>query len=95
VDNTQPQISGLAAAMENGKIAVRFKAKDAKSIIEKAEYSVNGGEWMVAQPASRLADSMELDYALQLERKGPGEVTIAVRVSDEFDNQAVDKVTVR
>lgn len=95
IDNTAPLISGLSGALEQGKIAVRWKAKDARSVIEKAEYSVNGGEWLNAQPVSRLSDSLDLDYALTLERQGNGEQTIAVRVVDEFENQAVEKVTVR
>ncbi|MBI3684640.1 MAG: hypothetical protein HY235_30080 [Acidobacteria bacterium] len=95
IDNTAPQITGLAANAEQGRVVVRWKARDTRSVIEKAEYSVNGGEWLLAPPVSRLADSLELDYALTLERAGSGEMTIAVRVTDEFENQAVDKVTLR
>jgi len=95
IDNSAPQITNLAAAPESGKVTVRFKAKDARSVIEKAEYSVNGGEWLIVPPVTRLADSLELDYVLEVPRTGSTELTIAVRVSDEFENQAVDKVTVR
>jgi hypothetical protein len=95
IDNSSPQLTSLAAAPESGKVVVRFKAKDARSVIEKAEYSVNGGDWLIVPPVTRLADSLELDYVLEVPRTGSGELTIAVRVSDEFENQAVDKVTVR
>lgn len=95
IDNTPPQISALAASVAGGKLTVRWKAKDALSVIEKAEYSVNGGEWLIAQPVTRLADSLELDYTVELPRGSGGETTIAVRVTDEFENQSVDKVTVR
>ncbi|MCS7026247.1 MAG: hypothetical protein NZV14_15725 [Bryobacteraceae bacterium] len=95
IDNTPPVITGLTASIERGKIIVRWKAKDARSVIEKAEYSMNGGEWLVAQPTGRLSDSLELDFVLELDRQGQGETTIAVRVTDEFENQTVDKVTIR
>ncbi len=95
IDNTPPQISALAATPGSGNLTVRWKAKDALSVIEKAEYSVNGGEWLTALPVTRLADSLDLDYAVEIPRNGAGEVTIAVRVTDEFENQSVDKVTVR
>lgn len=95
IDNTAPVISGLAANADSGRVNVRWKARDARSVIEKGEYSINGGDWLVAQPISRLADSTDLDFLLQLERTVGGEMTIAVRVTDEFDNQVVDKVTVR
>lgn len=95
VDNTAPGIRNLTAAMENGKLAVRWQTTDKSSVIEKAEYSLNGAEWMMAQPVSRLADSLTLDYALLLDRPGQGELTVAVRVTDEFGNQSVEKVTLR
>ncbi|MBL8174004.1 MAG: hypothetical protein JNK48_05000 [Bryobacterales bacterium] len=95
IDNTPPLISALAATPAPGRLTVRWKAKDALSVIEKAEYSINGGEWMTALPVTRLADSLELDYAVEVPRAASGEITIAVRVSDEFENQSVDKVTVR
>jgi hypothetical protein len=94
IDNTPPEISGLVAAPAAGKLSVRWKARDALGVIEKAEYSVNGGEWTAVQPTTRLSDSREHDYELLLEA-APGERAIAVRVTDEYENQAVAKVVVR
>lgn len=93
IDNTPPVISGLAVAPAGGKLEVRWRAADAFSVIEKAEYSVNGGDWMVVEPTTRLSDSREHDYLLVLEQV-PGERTIAVRVTDAADNQAVAKVVI-
>ena len=59
IDNTPPEISGLTGALSGAKIDVRFHAKDAWNVIEKAEYSVNGGEWKVVEPTTRLTDSEE------------------------------------
>lgn len=95
IDNTPPEISGLAASPAGGKLNVTWKARDAHSPIRKAEYSVNGGEWIVVEPTTRISDSREHDYNLALERISQGEHTIAVRVTDEFDNQSVAKVVVR
>jgi hypothetical protein len=36
-----------------------------------------------------------LDYALTLKGLGPGEHVVAVRVTDEYDNAAVEKVIIR
>jgi hypothetical protein len=44
---------------------------------------------------AKLSDSRELDYARTLADVTPGEHTIAVRVQDEFENQAAEKVVVR
>jgi hypothetical protein len=93
IDNTPPEITGLTAVPSNGKIEVRFHAKDALSLLGQAEYSVNGGDWVVVEPTTRLTDSMEHDYRVQVDR-GTGETTIAVRVQDEYENQAVAKTVV-
>jgi hypothetical protein len=95
IDNTPPQILNLAATSSGNKIEVRWIARDARSDIDRAEYSINGGEWMMAQPVTKLSDSPEEEYHLVLDRAAPGEQVIAIRVNDEFDNQAVDKVVVK
>ncbi len=94
IDNTPPRISGLTATRNGGKLEVRWHAADALSNVAKAEYSLDGGDWTVAAPVTKLSDSLELDYALTLDA-APGEHTIAIRVEDDCANQAVDKVVVR
>jgi hypothetical protein len=93
IDNTPPRITGLTAARAGGKLEVRWRAADALNNIEKAEYSLDGGDWTVAAPLSKLSDSLELDYALSLDA-APGEHTVAVRVRDYYDNEAVEKAVV-
>ena len=101
IDNTPPEITGLtaapgglAAAPSGGKLEIRFHAKDALSWLDKAEYSVNGGDWLVVEPTTRLTDSQEHDYRVVVDAP-QGEATVAVRVEDEYDNQAVAKVVVK
>ncbi len=94
IDNAPPEISGLTAAFSGGKLDVRFHAKDPLSTLGKAEYSINGSDWMVVEPTTRLTDSMEHDYRVEADR-APGENTVAVRVSDENDNQTVAKIVVK
>ncbi len=95
IDNTPPVIEDLSAQPAGGRVQLRFKAKDALNWISKAEYSINGVEWLTLEPSTKLSDSRELSYDLLLDRPQPGELTIAVRVSDEFDNQATAKIVVR
>lgn len=94
IDNTPPEISGLTGALSGAKIDVRFHARDAWNVLEKAEYSVNGGEWKVVEPTTRLTDSEEHDYRFQIDR-GAGETTIAVRVTDAYANESVAKTVVK
>ncbi len=95
VDNTPPQITGLTGNRNGNTIAVTWKAKDALSEIHKAEYSLDGKDWMLLEPTTRLSDSLEHEYSLSLDDVGSGEHTVAVRVADEYENQSVAKVVVR
>jgi hypothetical protein len=94
IDNTPPKVSALGAVRTGGKLQVKWHAADALNNIVKAEYSLDGSEWKVAAPVTRLSDAQELDYALDLDA-GAGEHTIAVRVEDEYGNQAVEKTVVK
>ena len=94
IDNSPPEITGLTAARAGARIDLRFHAKDALSWLGKAEYSINGGDWLVVEPTTRLTDSPEHDYRVQADA-ATGEVTVAVRVADEYENQAVAKTVVR
>ena len=94
IDNTPPHISGLAATRNGTTIEVHWHAADALNNVASAEYSLDGGDWTVAAPVTRLSDSPDLDYELRLEA-GPGEHTIAVRVADDYDNRETGKVVVK
>lgn len=94
IDNTPPQISALAGTRSGSRIAVKWQARDARTNIAKAEYSVNGGDWIIVQPSTRLSDAPQLDYATTIDNAG-SEATIAVRVTDEYDNTSVEKVVVQ
>ena len=94
IDNTPPQILNLAGTSTANGVEVRWKARDSRSIIDKAEYSVNGSEWILIPPTTRLSDAPAEEYLLSLPGNPQGEQTIAVRVTDAYDNQAVGKVIV-
>lgn len=95
IDNTPPEIAELTARAEGGGIVVRFRVKDALSALQYAEVSVNGGEWVDAEPATRITDSLQHDYETRLSKPAGSEFVIAVRAADERDNVAVRKVLLR
>lgn len=89
VDNTPPvvAIQGAAGAL------VTFTARDAASGIERAQYSVDGGEWTLVAPVGAISDAPEERYDLHLTALSAGEHTIAVRAFDRFDNVGSSKAT--
>jgi hypothetical protein len=94
IDNTPPAITNLRGAREAANLRVRWHAADALNTIKSAEYSLDGGEWTTARPVTGLSDSLALDYDLTI-AAAAGEHTLAVRVTDDYDNQAVGKVVIR
>ncbi len=94
IDNAPPAITALTATRNLNKLDIRWHAADALSNIDKAEYSIDGGEWTVAAPVTKLSDGPQLDYNLTLD-VSQGEHTIAVRVTDAYGNIGIEKVVAR
>jgi hypothetical protein len=95
IDNTPPEVTGLTARVDGAKLVVSFKAADALSALQYAEFSVNGGEWISARPTTGITDSLSHEYAVETAKPAGTEFTVAVKVADENDNVTVRKVTVR
>jgi hypothetical protein len=90
VDNTPPvieQLEAVAGLERYGRfVVVKFTARDASSSIERAQYSLDGGEWILMAPVSHISDAPEERYELSLSGLGAGEHTISVRAYDRFEN---------
>lgn len=95
IDNTAPAITGLTGEASGSNLVLRFRVRDALSLLQSVEYSINGGEWQWAEPTTKLTDSKEHEYSLTVERPAAGEVTVAVRAADVNDNQAVEKTVIK
>lgn len=94
IDNTPPRITELRGTRSGVGMQFRWHAEDALSVVKRAEYAVDGGDWMLVDPEGKLSDSLKVAYALDLPL-APGEHTLAVRVTDDADNAAVAQLVVR
>jgi hypothetical protein len=102
IDNTPPviqKLEGSATGMNADRSMgvsydFQFTAMDLTSGIEKAQYSVDGGEWILLAPAEGISDSKTESYRFTVRGLTPGEHTIAVRVYDRFENVGAGKTTV-
>jgi YD repeat-containing protein len=94
-DNTPPTIEGLQARVSPGGASVQFTARDTTSSIERAQYSVDGGDWILVAPVGNVSDSTEERYELKLSGLAAGEHSVAVRAYDHFENVGSAKVTVQ
>jgi sugar lactone lactonase YvrE len=102
IDNTPPVIRELEGGATRGNADrsadpsydFHFTATDATSGIDKAQYSVDGGDWILLAPVQGISDSRTERYSFTLRGLTPGEHTIAVRAYDRFDNVGAGKTTV-
>lgn len=94
IDNTPPVIRNLAATGNGNRVTITFNATDASTILTKAEYSINATDWIYLEPTTKLSDSRDHSYTVTVDRPA-GELTIAVRVTDEFENHSVEKTILK
>lgn len=102
IDNTPPAISkiessptGLNADRSLGvAYDFQFTAADSSSNIERAQYSVDGADWLLLSPGNGISDNKSETYRFTVRNLAPGEHTIAVRAYDRFDNVGSAKTTV-
>jgi WD40 repeat protein len=111
VDTTPPRIENLTASVEGktsegkspeGKqIHVRFRAEDGFSIIKRAEYSIDAGDWKYVEPVGQLSDSKIEDYDFKADiptepgRDAETEHVVVVRAFDKYENQASAKTVLK
>ena len=97
VDNTPPVIEDLRVGPASAKMSAShpasFIARDAFSAIERAQYSLDGGEWILVAPNTGISDAPVEHYNFGFPALAPGEHTIAVRAYDHFENVGSAKTT--
>jgi hypothetical protein len=97
VDTTPPQIQDLKASVQAGTIHVQFRAADSFSIIKRAEYSVDAGDWHFVEPVGQLSDAKAENYDFSLpipEDQKDQEHVVVVRAFDKYDNMNSAKTVV-
>jgi hypothetical protein len=103
VDNTPPVVSEpktVTVTTRNGTIPpfqgllIEFEAKDTGSNVERAQYSVDGGDWLMLAPERGISDGKQESYKFHVNGLKAGEHTIAIRVYDRFENVGSGKAVV-
>ncbi len=96
IDNTPPVVTVLGATQITGdKARVTFEAMDASSYLTRAEYSVNGGEWMSVYASDGISDSPRERYTIEIPLKNAGEYAITIRVFDVNGNAGNARVIIK
>ena len=87
VDNTPPVITVTSVSRQGGRLAIAFNVRDENSIVQKAEYSLDGDRWQTIYPKDGIADSRLEQFELTLE----GDTVtrgVIIRATDALNNVA-------
>jgi hypothetical protein len=93
VANTPPRVENLHAGSGILNTKASFDAISSSGPIAHAQYSIDSGDWQTIFPTGLLSDAPKESYFMQLPGLIVGEHTLAVQVTDHFDNTATAKYT--
>jgi hypothetical protein len=86
IDNTPPSVSVDAPKVTGNQAQAVFRATDATSIIRRAEYQVDGGQWKSIFPVDGIADSKIEDFRVTITLPDAKTHVIAFRAFDANSN---------
>jgi hypothetical protein len=102
VDTTPPQVTDLHASLDGNQIHVGFQAVDSFSPIQRAEYSIDAGDWQFIEPIGQISDSKSesYDFRVPLAADAGGQAqnaehVVVVRAYDRYENMNSAKAVIR
>ena len=96
IDNAQPIVTAVGAPQITGDRArMMFTATDQGSYLNRAEYSVNGGEWRVVYAEDGISDGPEERYTVEIRVPDQKEYTVTLRVFDASGNAGNARAVVK
>ena len=95
LDNTAPTVAAIGTPQISGDRArVTFEANDSSSFLNKAEYSINGGDWLEVYADDGISDSPRERYSLEIPLKNGSEYSVSLRVFDANGNAGSARVLI-
>ena len=95
IANASPQIEMGASKVNGKRVELQFRARVSTGHIAMAEFSIDGGEWLLIFPADGIADSTQEDYRIVTPELTIGEHLIGIRASDGDGNAGTSKLLVK
>lgn len=95
IDNTQPTVAAGQPQITGETARVSFSASDRSSYLNRAEYSINGGDWTTVYADDGISDSPDERYTVMIPVKTAGEYTVTLRVFDANGNSGNARALVR
>jgi sugar lactone lactonase YvrE len=96
IDNSAPTVATAGTPQISGERArVTFEAAETSSYLNRAEFSVNGGEWQEVYADDGISDGQRERYTVDIPVRTAGEYSVTLRVFDANGNAGNAKVVVR
>jgi hypothetical protein len=96
IDNSPPAVTLVGTSpIVGNKARVVFDAADAASYLTRAEYSVNGGQWLAVYADDGISDSPREQYSMDIPVPVAGEYSVTIRVFDVNGNSGNARVIVK
>lgn len=94
VDNSPPQVELVSAKGDSERFDITFRVSDAFSIIDSAEYILDGQEPRLAVPGDGLFDASVESIQIELRDLRAGTHSILLRTRDESGNAGIRSVVI-
>jgi len=95
ISNATPILEVTANRIAGRRAELQFRGRVGTGRITSAEFSVDGGEWLLVFPNDGIADSSQEDFELQLPELSTGEHVIGLRASDGNGITGTARVVIR
>ncbi|HVE59791.1 MAG TPA: hypothetical protein VNB22_23465 [Pyrinomonadaceae bacterium] len=96
IDNSAPTVAAIGTPQISGeKARVVFEASETSSYLNRAEFSVNGGEWQEVYADDGISDGQRERYTVEVPVKSAGEYSVTLRVFDANGNAGNARVIVK
>jgi hypothetical protein len=96
IDNTAPAVSAIGTpTISADKARVVFEGSETSSYLNRAEFSINGGEWQEVYADDGISDGQKERYTVEIPVKSAGEYSVTLRVFDANGNAGNVRVLVR
>ncbi len=95
VDNTAPVVTATAPQVSGTNAEVTFQTEDKTSVIRRAEYQLDGGNWKPVFPTDGIADARREEFKVAVTLPDRKPHVIALRVFDANANVGSTQVGIK
>ena len=96
IDNSAPAVAIVGTPQVTGdKARITFEATDAANFINRAEYSIDGGDWQTIYAEDGISDASRERYTVEIPVKTAGEISVTLRVFDANGNAGNARAVVK